>query len=337
MSSHLDSGPPVGPSLRDLAALRSHPVPLPGWSDLYRRAARISGIEAGADVLDAGWGVLEPLELLAREYGARVTGVHGDASRVELLTARLDSVGMAPSIQVQEASTDGLPYHDGVFQTVIASDLGGVGTGPSGLATRVAELVRVVRPGGSIVLCPWVWRAPLTEEERRALSDHLGLAPRAAPEWQQALEAAGLQVVSSEPWEGLGLSPADDGAPLPTLSGFFPFRERLSLLRRALLRWGGDGVRSLLARDRQVRDILDRSAGVGVQILRGIRPAAADVEPGLHDPERDLTLFRGRQGDGRPKPPPPPSSSARPAAPEVASVPDSVQDLPLFQSEGAAS
>lgn len=289
-------------SLRDLVALRSRPRPLLGWEALYRQMARMSALDAGAEVLEVGWSGVAPLKLLVDEFDVRATGVGRDAAEAEAIRANLILDGYADRADCREAPLDALPYKDGVFDLTIAGEQVAAAPHPE---TVIQELVRVTRPQGSIVLLQWVWRSPLSPEQRRAITDHLGVPPRSLAEWRDMLNRAGMMVDSAdyraEAVPGLG-----PGALVgPTLAETVAFRERLVLLKRALLRWGAEGVRELLARDRLVRTLLHNNAGVGLCMVRGIRPHPIDGPREHAVQQDDITLFAEPAVTGEPKAPPP--------------------------------
>jgi SAM-dependent methyltransferase len=113
------SSPPLTPLAA--AALRIAPAP-----------ERVLEVECGN-----GDGVL----FLAREFPtARVRGVDRSAELVRAATAR---VGLDPEGRVafKQGRPGGLPYPDDFFDLVVAVDA----------SPRVAEVVRVLRPGGHLI------------------------------------------------------------------------------------------------------------------------------------------------------------------------------------------
>ncbi len=79
---------------------------------------------------------------LAREFpAARVRGVDRSAARVRAAAAR---VGLDPEgrIAFKQGTPRALPYPSGFFNLVVALDA----------RPRVAEIVRVLRPGGHLIL-----------------------------------------------------------------------------------------------------------------------------------------------------------------------------------------
>lgn len=335
MSNQSQSEKGAAPSLRELTGLRTLPAPLPGWQPMYRQMARMSGLaDSGAEVLDAGWGGGATLRLLVDEFRVRSTGVGRDPKRAESVRADLVLDGYAARAQYQDAPLEALPYKDGVFDLAIGGEQVAVSPDP---AQVVRELGRVVRAGGSVVLLQWVWRSPLSHGDRQLVADHLGVSPRPLGEWRTMLDQAGIEVDMSEYWAE-GLPGLEDGrVPAPTLADLVPFRERLVLLKRALLRWGADSVRGLLARDRAVRGILARQAVVGLCMVRGIRRDSVETSDSVAAAEDAMNLFGAPDVTGEPKAPPPlvaVQAPARQAAPTPQHV--EVENLPLFTVDSTA-
>lgn len=93
-------------------------------------------------VLEVECGEGDGAMFLAREFpAARVRGVDRSADRVNAATAR---VGLDPEGRVafKRGTSRDLPYPDAFFDLVVAIDD----------RPRVAEIVRVLRPGGHLIL-----------------------------------------------------------------------------------------------------------------------------------------------------------------------------------------
>lgn len=129
-----------GPAYADsFAKLCAYPVP---------RLLDAAGVGAGVRVLDVGTGS-GTVAAAACARGATVTAVDAEPTMVEL--ARL----AAPEADVRLAVLPDLPYADAEFDAVVANFvLNHVGRPMDTLA----ELRRVVRPGGWIALT--IWAAP---------------------------------------------------------------------------------------------------------------------------------------------------------------------------------
>ena len=157
------------------------------------RVADAAAIGAGDTVVDVGCGYGATARLLARERGARSTGL-------TLSRAQADGAGAADgvTILVRDWLYNGLP--DEAFDAAIAIEsLSHMPEKP-----RVfGELARVVRPGGRVVVVDWLARERPGALEKRLLLDPIcreGRLPElhAASEYVALLRAAGLAVTGFE-------------------------------------------------------------------------------------------------------------------------------------------
>ena len=126
---------------------------------------------AGKDVLEVGCGSGIAVQLFA-EAGARVTAVDLTPWAVETTRARLDAFGLDG--EVLEADGEELPFEDGSFDLVFSW---GVIHHTTDMDRALAELVRVCRPGGTLVLMLYHRRSAFFVAYR-ALARFLPLARR---------------------------------------------------------------------------------------------------------------------------------------------------------------
>jgi SAM-dependent methyltransferase len=105
-------------------------------------AARVT---CGTRLLDVGCGA-GLLALLASLRGARVAALDASAALLAIVRERL------PGADVREGDLDALPFADASFDAVTAVNSIFYA---SDLATAMRELVRVVRPGGRVVVTAW--------------------------------------------------------------------------------------------------------------------------------------------------------------------------------------
>jgi cyclopropane fatty-acyl-phospholipid synthase-like methyltransferase len=165
-------------------------------TELMRQAAQI---QPGDEVLDVGCGTGAPACRLARETGARVTGIttssEGVAAARELANAQRLSDRVA--FEVRDGIDNGFPGAS--FDRVWVLESSHLMRERDRL---VAEVARVLRPGGRMTLCDIVLRRPMDFIEVRRLREPLALLravygdARMEPlaEYRRLAEQSGLSV-----------------------------------------------------------------------------------------------------------------------------------------------
>ncbi len=108
-----------------------------------------SNIPAGAKVLDVGCGAGQTALPMARK-GSRVTGIDLASNLVEAARKRAQAEGLA--VQFDEGDAEDLPYESASFD--ISFSLIGAMFAPQPHLVA-AELARVCRPGGRIIMGNW--------------------------------------------------------------------------------------------------------------------------------------------------------------------------------------
>ena len=252
--------------------------------ELYRQIALLTDMSASDEVLDVACGKGVSLEYFVREFGVEGAGVEANPALVEQAEARSRDMGVADRLQFQTGRPDALPYRDGIFDIVV----GEIGlTGHCEPADAVRELVRVVKPGGSVVLVQHVWKAPVDADRQRVLAEHLGARPQMLVEWRRLLREAGVEDVHTENWsdEETSFRPAL-AKPFPDFAELFTLPEKIGILRRAWRQWGWRGVRTVLARERAVHRLLTRERILGLDLLKGRKSVLPEMErdSGQHHP-----------------------------------------------------
>jgi ubiquinone/menaquinone biosynthesis C-methylase UbiE len=106
-------------------------------------------IAPGMDVLDVACGAGQ-LAIPSARAGARVTGIDIATNSIEQARARAQSEGL--QIQFDEGDAEMLPYEDQSFDLVVSLIGAMFAPRPELVA---AELLRVTRPGGRIVMANW--------------------------------------------------------------------------------------------------------------------------------------------------------------------------------------
>jgi ubiquinone/menaquinone biosynthesis C-methylase UbiE len=149
------------PGSDDLAATLDRPGVHQGWEAVFRSAAnerffdeafdvvvRELGLPVGATILDAGCGAGAHTIRLARR-GFHVRSVDFSSSVLGLAAANVRAAGLADRVTLQRESLLHLSFADASFDAVLCW---GVLMHVPEVERAIAELARVVRPGGMLVV-----------------------------------------------------------------------------------------------------------------------------------------------------------------------------------------
>jgi ubiquinone/menaquinone biosynthesis C-methylase UbiE len=156
----------------------------------------------GMDLLDCGCGPgTLTAQLAARVAPGRAVGVDASAEQFALGRAAAAEAGV-DSLELVQGVIPPLPFADGSFDAVTAHALVEHLDDPSAL---IAEIRRVLRPGGVAGICTIDWGgfliSPEDEPVRRALEDYEALmisgggTPRLGRALPELVEEAGLALV----------------------------------------------------------------------------------------------------------------------------------------------
>jgi SAM-dependent methyltransferase len=280
--------PPLPPVLRDVQAIvRGH------WrvlgEELYREIARTLEVGPGGELIVVGCGDGVTVEWLAGRTGALATGVDADPERIARAERRSRTAAKRLSVSFEAGSLEDLPHEGNVFDASLGEPLLAATPDPE---RAVAELVRVTKPMGVVVLLQLTWSSGIADSTRALLVERLGLRPHHLVEWKQMLRDAGVVDVDVQDWsEGpLGRSPrlarpGQRGRRRPA-SGWTPqlsLPQKVHIVGRAWKRWGWragvvDAARGALARERELLLELSRERAIGFQLIRGVKWPHARTE-----------------------------------------------------------
>lgn len=248
-----------------------------GDQNLYRRISALTGLAKGVQtsLVDVPCGLGAVAQFFAASYDADVVGVDTDADLVEIAEDRARVAGLSTQLHFQSAPLHDLPLQDAVIDVAI---------GELGLAAAadpfrsVAELARVTRPGGRVVLICLSWTGHVDDEQRDILIQHLGAKPLVLVEWKRALLEANVNELHVEDWSDQAFSYLVRGrtfrgpAELHTLAG------KLGILFRAWRRWGWRGLKGALRRESRIVNLLGRERTVGVSLIVGTKRRATGAK-----------------------------------------------------------
>ncbi len=237
--------------------------------ELYREVADLAEARPGMELLVSGCGEGVTAEWLAARTGASVTGVDPDPARIARAESRQRSGGAGAAgeaVTFEVAPLDDLPHETAVFDAAVGETAIAAATDPQ---RALAELVRVIRPLGRVVLLVPTWTSEIPADHREALVERLGLRPFLLVEWKQMSREAGLVDLAVQDWSegaaaGRGLAPAD---PAPALT----WRQKAHIAGRAWRRRGWRAARGAVRRELELIEELSRERALGFQVITGVK------------------------------------------------------------------
>lgn len=121
------------------------------WRWWQRAFRRLNGVRPGDRVLDVGCGTADLCLIMAGQVGetGRVTGVDISPEMLAVGRSKVARSRHAERVVLLEGNALDLPFPDGSFDVVTS---GFVMRNVADLGRALAEMVRVVRPGGRVVI-----------------------------------------------------------------------------------------------------------------------------------------------------------------------------------------
>ncbi len=232
--------------------------------ELYREIADLVEAAPGREILVSGSGEGTTAEWLAARTGASVTGVEASAAAIEIAEIRLRLRSRPIPVAFEQGTPDDLPHETAMFDAAIGEPALASAADP---ARAVAELARVVRPMGAVVLLQLTWSSEITAEKRESVIERLGLRPYLLVEWKQMLRDAGLVDIQVQDWTRGRTGTGTQGEPPGTLT----WRDRMQIVGRAWRSSGWHAARSAVQHEERLLRELSRERSLGFQLIRGIK------------------------------------------------------------------
>ena len=163
----------------------------PGGNRLTRQLAEQAFVGPGTRVLDIACGQGNSARLLADEFGATVTGIDYSAALLNAAQQLTQTAGLAHRVNFLQADVQHLPCADQQYDVVFCE----CALCTFADAPRVlAEMFRVLKPGGRLALSDVVINAPLPQNLQSVLGQALCIAgARSADDYQSLIENAGFK------------------------------------------------------------------------------------------------------------------------------------------------
>lgn len=167
-----------------------------GEARFRRRTVALAGILPGSVVLDIGCGTGTLLVEIASRIGTSVR-LHGvDKSPEMLAHARRKAAARGIKVEMHEGSSDQLPFPDASFDVVFSTLMFHHLPEPMQLATT-AEMCRVLRPGGKIIIIDMQRRKQISPAFSLLEFVHTFRPHATIPNWrkiEELMALGGLQV-----------------------------------------------------------------------------------------------------------------------------------------------
>jgi len=254
------------PTIEDCVELSGIETLHPGGMALTQRTGEVTGLRPGKTALDVSTGRGTQAIYYAQSFGVDVIGVDIAPEMLATARARTRQAGLGDRVRFEQGDSQELPFEDDRFDVVINECAVGI---PDDSQKVLDEMVRVLRPGGSIAIHESTWKdAGMSQEDKDELAERYGTTPLAHVEWIAMLEIAGAADVQSElePWSRPEMfwKVRQDREVRHHLRVLSP-RELLRTIARVARRYGLRGVPTALW-NQQVfyRAVLDGKLGYGL-------------------------------------------------------------------------
>lgn len=259
------------PTIEDVVEISGIETLHPGGFPLTRRTAELAGLQPRLHVLDVSSGRGTQSLLYAREFGVTVTGVDIAPTMVAAATGQARREGLDDRVRFRQADSQALPFPDDHFDVVINECAVGI---PDDSQRVLDEMVRVVRPGGKVLIHESIWRGEVTREEKAEIAERYGTTPLELDEWAAMLEEAGLTKVV---WEYKEWSKPErfwevrKDRVVPRHSAVLSLPEKVVTAGRIARTYGVGGVLKAFENEREFYGaVLDGK--LGYCLYRGVKP-----------------------------------------------------------------
>ena len=156
----------------------------------------LAGIRPGMRVLDVGCGIGEPARRIASRIDCKIVGLNISREQVRQGRELIAGAGLAARVDIRHGNVLRMPLPDAGFDAAICLEAGGdICVRAADKPRLLAELRRVLRPGGQVGFSDLVFdRLPTAAEDRalRALLYHSGR--ELLTDWPGLFAAAGFRL-----------------------------------------------------------------------------------------------------------------------------------------------
>lgn len=235
--------------------------------ELYREVSQLLEAAPGKEIVVSGCGDGSTVEWLARRTGASLYGVDPSREQLERAEARARELHEPLPVNYQQAPLDDLPHESAVFDAAVGEPVLSAAADP---ARAVAELARVTKPMGVVVLLQLTWSSDIPAEARDKVVERLGLRPFLLVEWKQMLRDAGVVDLQVQDWTS-GAQSGGEVSEGARQDDALSWRAKAQIVSRVWRRAGWREARGAVAREAALLRELTKERSLGFALMRGVR------------------------------------------------------------------
>ena len=174
--------------LQGLAGVSKHTGGFPATAELLS----MCHVEDASEALEVGCGIGVGAAHMARKYGLHVVAVDISEKMLEWARLRAEDEGVAGQVEFRLADLRELPFDADRFDVVICES---VLAFVQDKAAAIAEMVRVLKPGGYLGLneIAWLGEPPAGLVEKASAGGMLGTEIVTVDRWRELWAASGLE------------------------------------------------------------------------------------------------------------------------------------------------
>lgn len=183
------------PTIEDIVEMSGIETLHPGGFPLTKRTAEIAGLKEGLTVLDVSSGRGTQAIYYAENFGVIVVGLDLSEEMIATATKNAKESSVSERISFVRGDSQDLPFDNNSFDVVINECAVGI---PDDSQKVLDEMVRVAKPGGSIVIHESTWLKNILDDEKEDIAERYGTTPLEYSEWKAMLTKAGVKNIVSE-------------------------------------------------------------------------------------------------------------------------------------------
>jgi len=165
----------------------------PGGLQLTKELLSREKIDETTSILDAGCGTGQTSAYIAEQYRCKVTSL--DCNKLMLDKARQRFLSLHSPIEIQQGSTENLPFSEGIFDIILSESV----ISFTDVSLTIPEFKRVLKPNGVLLAIEMVLEKSLSEEELKTIVNFYGVSQILTEnEWKTLFQRAKFKQVSVE-------------------------------------------------------------------------------------------------------------------------------------------